>query len=157
MVTVRRANSLDADRLVALLACFAAEMSQHRAGHGLPASEDAIRRGVTAILRGEERYNQYLLAELPGQAPIGQLLVSAEWDDISGTQTWWLRRLYVVPAHRHQGIALALFEAARELARSTGEVSRFRGHVHLSNENSKRLLMKYGFKSLNGAVYELEL
>ena len=90
----------------------------------LPSNEEAARRFLHArLLKGEAVI--FLAVEESAtkntsRVALGFTLLYPTWSSLSMKPWWNLNDLYVVPAARQRGVALALMERARRLAEETG-------------------------------------
>src|SRR5687767_8678773 len=89
----------------ATLAAWAGEMAWETEHKRLDA--DTVLRGVQRVFEEPGR-GRYLIAERSGEAA-GTLLLTYEWSDWRCADWWWIQSVYVVPAHRRQGVYAALY------------------------------------------------
>jgi GNAT superfamily N-acetyltransferase len=140
---VRHAAPGDRAALEALWAAFMAEQAALDA-RVMPA-EDAPQRARTTfmdLIRGEG--GTAFVAE-SGGAVVGFLVATwfHEAPVYAPVAEVHLDELYVVPALRRQGVAVALLTAAKAWAHAAGAV-RLRMHVLWHNEASRRLVARWG-------------
>jgi GNAT superfamily N-acetyltransferase len=86
--------------------------------HEIPLSEAELTRAVAGIFDRPER-GDILLAKI-GQTTVGLAFLTYCWTPEVGGLAAWLEELYVLPAHRAQGVGTRLVAAALAHARAQG-------------------------------------
>jgi GNAT superfamily N-acetyltransferase len=119
-------------------------------------TEARLAAGVRAVLTNPALHSRYYLAEQSGQ-PVGQAMVTAEWDDWSAADIWFIRRLYVTPKVRRTGVAAELLRRIRHDAHAAGAVSFLRANVQEGNEATRGLLHRLGWRLAGQDVFVLDL
>jgi GNAT superfamily N-acetyltransferase len=104
-----------------------------------------VRLGVRAALTNPDLRCRYFLGVAAG-LPVGQVLITAVWDDHADAEGWWVRRLFVEEAWRNRGVAKALLAHVWRAAVDAGDVSWLRAHVHHDNVPSRNLFERCGFR-----------
>jgi GNAT superfamily N-acetyltransferase len=137
--TVRPAVVGDAGTIVSLSLLLA-----RTRGETSPDPE-LFRLGVEAALTDEHLHCRYFLARA-GSLPVGQVLVTAVWDDQANAEGWWVRRLFVAEAWRNRGVAKALLDHVHREAAAARNVPWVRAHVLEGNAPSRRLFERCGFR-----------
>jgi GNAT superfamily N-acetyltransferase len=103
---------------------------------------ELIPPGVRAALERPELHCTYFVAVADGQV-VGQVMRFLEWNDLRNGWTGWIRRLYVRPSFRRNGIGEAL---VRHVIEAATEPLEYRFNVHHGNEASARLFETLGFR-----------
>jgi ribosomal protein S18 acetylase RimI-like enzyme len=107
---VRRAESVDADRLAPLFDAY-------RCFYGRQSDSELARRFISDRLgRGES----VIYIALTGREAIGFVQLYPSFDSVEASPVWILHDLFVSPSARGAGAGRALMEAAADLARETG-------------------------------------
>jgi GNAT superfamily N-acetyltransferase len=112
--------------------------------------------GVRAVLTESGHHSRYYLAEQSGR-PVGQAMVTAEWDDWSAQDIWFIRRLYITPRARRTGVATELLRRIRDDARTAGAVGFLRANVQVANGPARGLLHCMGWRLADQDVFVLDV
>lgn len=123
---IRPAVAQDAERLVAFNRAMAKETE------GIDLSVETLSAGVAALLK-QPQYGFYLVAEIDGEV-VGSLMVTYEWSDWRDGLFWWIQSVYVVPAHRGEGIYKRLYGEVKRRAAGRGGMSA--GFVSMSKRRT---------------------
>lgn len=107
---VRRAESVDADRLAPLFDAY-------RRFYGRQSDSELARRFVSERLKRGE--SVIFIALTAGEA-VGFVQLYPSFDSVEASPVWILHDLFVSPRARGAGAGRALMEAAADLARETG-------------------------------------
>ncbi len=145
---IRTAQVSDA----AAIAGFQLAMARETENRALNAA--TVKAGVEHCLR-DARLGTYYVAELDGVV-VGCMLITFEWSDWRNGLFWWIQSVYVVPAHRGQGVYAVLHRWVEELARSTPGVCGLRLYVDLENQHAQRVYASLGMSRCNYALYEAD-
>ena len=145
---IRVAAPADADALTAFNIAMALETEQLQL---LPA---VVGAGVRRVL-GDPTLGFYLIAEQAAQ-PVGGLLVTSEWSDWRNGRFWWIQSVYVVPAHRRQGVYRALHDHVREQARGDPQACGLRLYVERENTGAMATYRALGMHETDYRLYEEE-
>ena len=86
--------------------------------------KDTITKGVTSVVMDKSK-GLYWVVEIDG-ALAGQLMVTYEWSDWRNGIIWWIQSVYVLTAHRKQGIFRVLFKHIENLAKVNPQVKALR-------------------------------
>lgn len=148
MATIRRAAHED----LATIIRFSREMMQTVFGRTIVVNEERLAAGVREVLDNPALRSWYYIAEESGR-PVGQAMVTVEWDDWSARDIWFARRLYVVPEFRRNGVAAALLSRILEDAQATGTAGFLRANVHDENKASLAVIDQLGWTSIGQRVY----
>ncbi|GAA0351782.1 GNAT family N-acetyltransferase [Bowmanella denitrificans] len=114
--------------------------------------ENTLRQGVNGILR-HPQFGFYLVAEKGGEI-VGSLAVTYEWSDWRNSLFWWIQSVYVLPAHRRQGIYSALYTKAKALAAEQGNVCGFRLYVEKDNLAAQATYQHLGMQECQYFMYQ---
>lgn len=137
--TIRPATAADIDVLVDF------NMMLTEAG-GEPGAADAgaMRKGIRRLLH-DARLGQYFLAEYNGLA-VAQLLVSSEWNDIRNGETWWIRRVFILPEFRGSGLFRRLLKHVEQRAQAHPGFVRLTAVINFKNHRSQRAFERAGLE-----------
>ena len=110
---------------------------------------------LTAGIRGilaEPNRGFYVVAEHKGQV-VGATMVTKEWSDWRNGDFWWIQSVYVVPAHRRQGIFRSLFECVKEKSKAD-QVCGFRLYVERDNQIAQQTYRDLGMHETEYKMFE---
>jgi GNAT superfamily N-acetyltransferase len=122
--------------------------------HGIALTREALAGAISAILEDEAKGN-ILLARRDG-ATVGVACLARTFTLEHGGYVWWLDELYVVPAHRSQGIGAALLGHAINLAKGAGALA-IELEIDVEHARAARLYERAGFRALSRARWSLTL
>jgi len=145
-IRVRDATAQDAV-LLRDWACAMAWETEHKR-----LDPDTVLRGVQAVF-GRAGRGRYLVAERGGEAA-GTLMLTYEWSDWRCADWWWIQSVYVVPAHRRQGVYAALYAHVRDEARARRDVCGLRLYVEKENAVAQRTYDALGMQDAGYFMYE---
>jgi GNAT superfamily N-acetyltransferase len=111
-----------------------------------------VNPGVQAVLDDPD-LGRYYLAEIDGQV-VGQLMTTYEWSDWRNGVFLWIQSVYVLPAHRGDGVFRALFDHLAGLARHDSRICGIRLYVDRDNERAHHVYEKDGMHRSNYGVME---
>lgn len=141
----REAAPSDIDRLAAWNVAMAHETE------GVVLDPEVARRGVAhGLAHGGARY---VIAELGGGLPVGQLMITTEWSDWRDAWVWWIQSVYVPPAWRRRGILAALFDDVTQRAHDQG-IAGLRLYVDRRNTGAAAAYRALGWDGDHYAVFE---
>jgi ribosomal protein S18 acetylase RimI-like enzyme len=116
---------------------------------------DTVRAGIATGLADPAKA-RYFVTERGG-ARAGTLMLTGEWSDWRNGAWWWIQSVYVVPAHRRQGVYAALYRHVEALARETADVVGLRLYVEHENDPAQRTYHALGMRDTGYRIYEAEL
>lgn len=111
-----------------------------------------LRSGIQAVL-DDPSLGRYYLAEIDGTV-VGQLMTTYEWSDWRNGLFLWIQSVYVLPAHRGDGVFRALFNHLSSLAREDPRICGIRLYVDRGNERAKEVYGRLGMHRSNYSVME---
>ena len=92
-------------------------------------------------------------AEVIG-VPVGTLMLTTEWSDWRNGDWWWIQSVYVLPAHRRQGVYAALYRHVAQLARDCVGVIGLRLYVEKDNAVAQRTYAALGMEDAGYLLYQ---
>ena len=143
---IRNATQQDLPFIAAANAALATETEGQTLDPGL------LLPGVQAVL-DDPGLGRYYLAEIEGKA-VGQLLTTFEWSDWRNGLFLWIQSVYVLPAHRGDGVFRALFGHLSELAKVDSRICGIRLYVDRSNDRAQEVYGRLGMHRSNYGVME---
>ncbi len=149
MIKVRLAGTAD----VPLLAQFNRQMAQETEQKVLDLG--TVTAGVQSLV-AQPAYGFYVIAERNGE-PAGCLMITYEWTDWRNGVFWWIQSVYVVEAHRRQGVFRHLHEDIRRRARAGKNVRGFRLYVESQNAAAQATYRDLGFTNTGYLMLESPL
>ncbi|KFN44788.1 GNAT family N-acetyltransferase [Arenimonas oryziterrae] len=148
-MTDLRIESADPSMLDALCPLFQGYLRFY----GKSADDAAVRAFLQARL---ERGESTIFLARDGEHALGFVQLYPAFASLSLAPSWILNDLYVAPAARGQGVAEALMQAARDLARADGAAEIFLQTAH-DNLSAQRLYERLGYRhDLDFRVYTLD-
>ena len=144
---IRDATPADLEFIVAANTALAAETE------GQTLDPTLLRAGVQAVL-ADPSLGRYYMAELDGQF-LGQLMTTSEWSDWRNGLFLWIQSVYVMPAHRGNGVFRALFDHLATVAREDSRICGIRLYVDRGNEKAKSVYGRLGLHRSNYGVMEV--
>jgi GNAT superfamily N-acetyltransferase len=142
---IRPARADDADTLVEFNARMARETE------GLDLGRDVLSQGVRGGLADAAKA-LYFVADADGRV-VGQLMITKEWSDWRNGDIWWVQSVYVHSDYRRRGVFRALYDYARDQARSAGAVG-VRLYVDDHNAAAQQVYERLGMRMSNYRVME---
>lgn len=149
MIRIREAVAADRDWLADCAIAMALETEHRRL------DPETVRAGIAAGLTDAAKA-RYFVAELDGLAA-GTLMLTGEWSDWRNGAWWWIQSVYVMPAHRRQGVYAALYRHVEALAREALGVIGLRLYVEHGNAAAMRTYGALGMCDTGYRIYEAEL
>jgi GNAT superfamily N-acetyltransferase len=149
-LTIRRADSGDADVIVSFSAAMAWETEQRRL------DETRLREGTQSLL-DTPSLGFFMVAEAAAaqrSALVGQLMITYEWSDWRNGVFWWLQSVYVDPAWRRQGVFRRMHEAVVSQAKADPNVCGIRLYVEQENHIAETVYRRVGLALSAYKVYE---
>ncbi len=143
---IRGATQADFPFIVAANAALATETE------GQTLDPALLRPGVQAVL-DDPRLGRYYLAEIDGKV-VGQLMTTFEWSDWRNGLFLWIQSVYVLPAHRGDGVFRALFRHLTQLSREDARICGIRLYVDRSNDRAQDVYARLGMHRSNYGVME---
>lgn len=116
---------------------------------------DTVRAGIAAGLADPAKA-RYFVAERGG-ARAGTLMLTGEWSDWRNGAWWWIQSVYVMSAHRRQGVYAALYRHVEAHARAAAGVIGLRLYVEHENDAALRTYRALGMRDAGYRIYETEL
>ena len=115
--------------------------------------KDVLREGIEQALKREECH--YFVAVI-GEKVVGQTMITYEWSDWRNGIIWWIQSVYVLPAHRKQGIFGVLFKHIQNLAKVNPQVKALRLYVMHNNNAGQDTYQSLGMNDSGYIVFEKE-
>ena len=115
--------------------------------------KDVLREGIKQALKRDECH--YFVAVI-GEQVIGQTMITYEWSDWRNGIIWWIQSVYVLPAHRKQGIFRVLFKHIENLAKVNPQVKALRLYVMHNNNAGQDTYQSLGMNDSGYIVFEKE-
>jgi ribosomal protein S18 acetylase RimI-like enzyme len=115
--------------------------------------KDVLREGIEQALKREECH--YFVAMI-GEKVVGQTMITYEWSDWRNGIIWWIQSVYVLPAHRKQGIFRVLFKYIENLAKVHPQVKALRLYVMHNNNAGQDTYQSLGMNDSGYIVFEKE-
>jgi GNAT superfamily N-acetyltransferase len=143
---IRDATPADLSFIAAANAALASETE------GLALDPALVNPGVKAVL-DDPGLGRYYVAEINGQV-VGQLMTTYEWSDWRNGVFLWIQSVYVLPAHRGDGVFRALFDHLAGLASRDSRICGIRLYVDRANERAQQVYEKLGMHRSNYGVME---
>jgi ribosomal protein S18 acetylase RimI-like enzyme len=146
-INIREANKGDLAILVQNNQALAEETE------ALLLDKDVLREGIEQALKREECH--YFVAVI-GEKVVGQTMITYEWSDWRNGIIWWIQSVYVLPAHRKQGIFRVLFKHIENLAKVNPQVKALRLYVMHNNNAAQDTYQSLGMNDSGYIVFEKE-
>ena len=146
-INIREANKGDLAILVQNNQALAEETE------ALLLDKDVLREGIEQALKREECH--YFVAVF-GEKVVGQTMITYEWSDWRNGIIWWIQSVYVLPAHRKQGIFRVLFKHIENLAKVNPQVKALRLYVMHNNNAGQDTYQSLGMNDSGYIVFEKE-
>ena len=144
---IREANNGDLDILVQNNHALAEETE------ALLLDKGVLREGIEQALKREECH--YFVAVI-GEKVVGQTMITYEWSDWRNGIIWWIQSVYVLSAHRKQGIFRVLFKHIENLAKVNPQVKALRLYVMHNNNAGQDTYQSLGMNDSGYIVFEKE-
>ena len=137
---------------VKAIAQFQVDMALESEGTllGIDTLLDGVRHAMEDAQKGT-----YLVAEVDGN-PVGSLLLTKEWSDWNDGWYYWIQSVFVKAEHRRKGIYRAMYEKAKEIAKSDG-ASQIRLYVDRNNVRGQQTYQALGMHESHYLMYEAEI
>jgi GNAT superfamily N-acetyltransferase len=145
MIKIRKATPLDSADIID----FQQKMAWETEKLHLP--EEVVTKGVGAVF-GSESLGQYWVAEKSGKV-VASLLITYEWSDWRNAPVWWFQSVYVLPAHRRNGIFRLMYVHVKEEAERQN-VAGLRLYVETNNLTACKTYEALGMNSEHYRMYE---
>ena len=146
-INIREANKGDLTILVQNNQALAEETE------ALLLDKDVLREGIEQALKREECH--YFVAVI-GEKVVGQTMITYEWSDWRNGIIWWIQSVYVIPAHRKEGIFRVLFKHIENLAKVNPQVKALRLYVMHNNNAGQDTYQSLGMNDSGYIVFEKE-
>lgn len=146
-INIREANKGDLAILVQNNQALAEETE------ALLLDKDVLREGIEQALKREECH--YFVAVI-GEKVVGQTMITYEWSDWRNGIIWWIQSVYVLSAHRKQGIFRVLFKHIENLAKVNPQVKALRLYVMHNNNAGQDTYQSLGMNDSGYIVFEKE-
>ena len=146
-INIREANKGDLAILVQNNQALAEETE------ALLLNKDVLKEGIEQALKREECH--YFVAVI-GEKVVGQTMITYEWSDWRNGIIWWIQSVYVLPAHRKQGIFRVLFKHIENLAKVNPQVKALRLYVMHNNNAGQDTYQSLGMNDSGYIVFEKE-
>ena len=146
-INIREANKGDLAILVQNNQALAEETE------ALLLDKDVLREGIEQALKREECH--YFVAVI-GEKVVGQTMITYEWSDWRNGIIWWIQSVYVLSAHRKQGIFRVLFKHIENLAKVNPQVKALRLYVMQNNNAGQDTYQSLGMNDSGYIVFEKE-
>ena len=142
---IRAARPADTPTIVRFSIALAEE------SEGLRLDPQTVEAGVRRMF-SDPALGRYLVAVLPREEPVGQVMITTEWSDWRNCMIWWLQSVYTAPEHRGRGVFRLLCEHVLSEATATG--CRLRLYVERNNSQAIAAYRALGFDRLGYDVME---
>ena len=146
-INIREANKGDLAILVQNNQALAEETE------ALLLDKDVLREGIKQALKRKECH--YFVAVI-GEKVVGQTMITYEWSDWRNGIIWWIQSVYVLSAHRKQGIFRVLFKHIENLAKVNPQVKALRLYVMHNNNAGQDTYKSLGMNDSGYIVFEKE-
>ena len=146
-INIREANKGDLTILVQNNQALAEETE------ALLLDKDLLREGIEQALKRVECH--YFVAVV-GEKVVGQTMITYEWSDWRNGIIWWIQSVYVLSAHRKQGIFRVLFKHIENLAKVNPQVKALRLYVMHNNNAGQDTYQSLGMNDSGYIVFEKE-
>lgn len=146
-INIREANKGDLAILVQNNQALAEETE------ALLLDKDVLKEGIEQALKREECH--YFVAVF-GEKVVGQTMITYEWSDWRNGIIWWIQSVYVLSAHRKQGIFRVLFKHIENLAKVNPQVKALRLYVMHNNNAGQDTYQSLGMNDSGYIVFEKE-
>jgi len=141
-VTIRRADTPDAERLAPLFEAYCRFYETHNdPAHAQQYVTDRLANREAVVFLA---FANAMDAEREDATPIGFTLVYPKFSSTMLRRDWLLNDLYVEPSERRKGVARALLGAAAEFAHDTG-ASKVQLKTQASNTEARELYESEGW------------
>ncbi len=97
-------------------------------------NEDVLEQGITALIQDSHKGKYYKIVQ-KGKI-IGCVLNTYEWSDWRNGNIVWIQSLYILPAHRRQGIFTEVYQYLREQVQKNPTQKGIRLYVDKRNETA---------------------
>jgi GNAT superfamily N-acetyltransferase len=114
-----------------------------------------LRRAFLAERLEKRESVVYLAADAETHGPLGFVQLYPLFSSVSVQRLWIVNDLFVLPAARKRGVAAALLERCRTLARDTGAKG-LQLETGTDNLTAQRLYERTGFTRIDAAFYFLK-
>ena len=145
--TIITADASHLDQLVPLFDAY-------RVFYGQPSEPDRCRAFLAERLEKRESV-VYLAADAETHGPLGFVQLYPLFSSVSVQRLWIVNDLFVQPGARKRGVAAALLERCRTLARDTGAKG-LQLETGTDNLTAQRLYERTGFTRIDAAFYFLK-
>lgn len=146
-LAIRLAQPTDADWLADCAIAMALE-TEHK-----QLDPTTVRAGIAAGIADAAKA-RYFIADDANGTPVGTLMLTREWSDWRNGDWWWIQSVYVMSAHRRQGVFAQLYRHADTLARQTPGVIGLRLYVERDNAIAQRTYVSLGMSDAGYALFE---
>jgi ribosomal protein S18 acetylase RimI-like enzyme len=85
---------------------------------------------------------------------IGCFLITYEWSDWRNGTVWWLQSVYVMPAHRQQGVFKKMYDHIIGSISGDPAVTGLRLYVDKSNSRAQNVYRSLGMNGDHYTVFE---
>lgn len=117
--------------------------------------ETTVRRGVAHLFAHPE--DGFYLVARAGEEIVASLMVTTEWSDWRAGVFWWIQSVYVIPAHRRQGLYRRLYDEVQHIAQDAEGVLGFRLYVERDNRIARETYAALGMHETPYRLYEAPL
>ncbi len=118
----------------------------------LELDQKTLLQGVQAVLNDPLR-GRYWLA-ITAEGPIACLLTTAEWSDWRNGWVYWIQSLYVLPAHRNQGVFRRMYKHLKNQIKQDSKLCGIRLYVDKRNHAAMQVYQSLGMSSEHYDLYE---
>jgi GNAT superfamily N-acetyltransferase len=145
MIKIRKATPTDSADIIDFQQKMAWETEN------LLLSGEVVTKGVGAVF-GNDSLGQYWVAEENGKV-VASLLITYEWSDWRNARVWWFQSVYVLPAHRRNGIFRSMYLSVKEEAEKQN-VAGLRLYVETNNHRACKTYESLGMNNEHYRMYE---
>ena len=144
MITIRKANTEDLDRIAEFQCKMALETES------IELDKERLLKGVKAVFSDPDK-GFYLVAETD-ELVVACTLLTSEWSDWRNGTFLWIQSVYVDPAFRGKGIYSKMYSFVKDIVLNSPDFLGLRLYVAMNNKIAQAVYSKTG---MNGDHYKL--
>ncbi|MBS1557914.1 MAG: GNAT family N-acetyltransferase [Bacteroidetes bacterium] len=112
----------------------------------------SLTRGIQRMFKDPTK-GRYYVAEEKNEV-VGCLMTTSEWSDWRDGTILWIQSVYVVKAHRSQGVFKKLYAHIQQLVNEAPDLKGIRLYVDKSNTAAQRTYQQTGMNGDHYMMYE---